>query len=184
MLNVCRKFITVDESHPSSTTVTSKPWIPELKLCHSDKKILLATTGWLNDQIINAAQQLLRKQFPLLSGLQNVTLGLVMSFEIPGKEFIQILHSPVNHWVTVSTIGIEESNQIILFDSKYVTLTTLLNAQIACLLNTIGDKIEVNIVDVQSQVGLEFVQNNNYDFFLNRLGAVTVAYMLLLLLLR
>ena len=37
------------------------------------------------------------------------------------KEFIQILHTGNNHWVTISTIGAEPSEAFI-YDSKYVYL--------------------------------------------------------------
>ena len=112
---------------------------------------MLSPTGWLNDRIINAAQTLLKNQFPELSGFQDVGLGQVMNFIIEFGEFIQILHSSLNHWVTISTL-MQDLN-IRLYDSLYSGgIPRLLQAQIACLISTEHDDINVNVVDVQSQV--------------------------------
>ncbi len=46
-------------------------WLPELKLSQSDKEVLLCPTGWLTDNIMNAAQHLLQNKFPNLEGLQD-----------------------------------------------------------------------------------------------------------------
>lgn len=147
-----RKPVIIADSTPQKQHVSRKqcPWIPELKLDHSDKETLLSSTGWLNGNIINGAQELLKKQFPHLSGLQDVELGLVVNFQIPGCEFVQILHSAPNHWVTVSTIGVEDQGGVILlFDSKYTTVSASVKSQVAALLCTAGDKI---IMNVQNQV--------------------------------
>lgn len=125
-------------------------WIEHLGLNEFDKENLLHPTGWLTDNIMNAAQQLLRKQFPDLLGLQSVILGQTMSFKIQSGEFLQILHS-VNHWVTVSTLSSENSS-IKLYDSHYTGIPSLLEAQIATLLCTDRDQVEVEIQNVQSQV--------------------------------
>ena len=79
-------------------------WIANLNLDEMDKESLLSPIGWLNDNLINAAQKLLSIQFPNVRGLQDVALGNVMGFAMHDSEFIQILHSPPDHWVTVSTI--------------------------------------------------------------------------------
>ena len=152
-----RKSITIRDGQYTSARQKIL-WLPELKLDESDKEALLAPTGWLSGNLINAAQELLKKQFSNLSaGLQGVELGLVMNFKIPGCEFLQILHSPPNHWVTVSTIGIQDTSTIILFDSKYKTVPTSLQAQIAALLRTDCDKIVVRVMNVQNQVCVYFV---------------------------
>ena len=116
----------------------------------ADRENLLSPAGWLNDNVINAAQQLLSKQFPDLAGLQSTGLGLTMAFTVQDGEFLQILHS-VNHWVTISTIGVQHP-KINLYDSHYTGLPTILQAQISSLLCTESDTIEVDIKDVQTQV--------------------------------
>ena len=48
--------IDVDVYSPINLKVDQpKQWIPELNLFYSDKEILLTTSEWLNDTIINAA---------------------------------------------------------------------------------------------------------------------------------
>eukprot|EP00731_Ephydatia_muelleri_P006324 Em0003g572a len=45
------------------------------------RDVILSSTGWLDDVIINAAQDLLKEQFEI-SGFQNTTLGCNLSFDI------------------------------------------------------------------------------------------------------
>ena len=54
-------------------------------LSHKDKEILLSQP----DTIVNAAQLLLRQQFPELPGLQDVSLGQTMAFNVCAGEFVQ-----------------------------------------------------------------------------------------------
>ena len=69
------------------------------------REVILSSTGWLDDVIINAAQDLLKEQFEI-SGFQNTTLGCNLSFDILRSEFVQILHNGKNHWLTTSTVGL------------------------------------------------------------------------------
>ncbi len=121
-----------------------KSWIADLKLFESDKKLLLDPVGWLNDSIVNAAQEVLKKQFPALGSLQDVALGVCMNFKIQAGDFIQILHSNY-HWLTIGL-------QYPVFDSLYTSISTTVKAQIANLMSTQNTKIGVNIMDVQTQV--------------------------------
>ncbi len=141
-----------------------------MNLYDSDREILLNPTGWLNDTIMNAAQEMLKKQFPNLSGLQDVALGLVVNFRIPGREFLQILHSPINHWVTVSTIDVQNPNTIKLFDSKFAAVTTSLKTQIAALLCTNNETIQVNVVDSHSQVKYKFCYSS-FNILCTQMGS-------------
>lgn len=149
---MCRKPVIVSDDESQHVSTSKQPWIADLKLDVSDREILLHPVGWLTGEISNAAQKLLKNQFPDLLGLQDVCLGFIVDFEIPGGEFLQILHSP-NHWVTVTTIGCK-TNTIKIFDSKYRTLTFLSQTQIAALLYSPNDSIEVEIMDVQTQVAI------------------------------
>lgn len=121
-----------------------------MKLFEFDKKVLLDPVGWLNDSIINAAQELLQKQFPGLGSLQDVALGVGMNFKIQSGDFVQILHSN-DHWLTVSSIGLQHPN-VQVFDSLYTSISTIVMAQIANLMSTPDSKIGVDIMDVQAQV--------------------------------
>ena len=44
-----------------------------------------------------------------MRGLQNTLLGCTLSFNVIKNEFVQVLHSGGNHWLTVSTIGCKPS---------------------------------------------------------------------------
>ena len=128
-----------------------KKWLSDVNLLEYDKNILLDPVGWINDSIINAAQKLLRRQFPSLNGLQDVALGYVMSFEVQMGEFVQILHSLNNHWLAISNIGLQH-HSIKVFDSLYTNIPMMVKAQIASILCTQEAKVEVDIMDVQTQV--------------------------------
>lgn len=83
-----------------------KSWLTHLKVNTYDKHILTTPGEWLSDSIINAAVTLLKVQYPFLSGLQDVNLGLTNSYNVETGEFIQILHNGSNHWNVASTIGV------------------------------------------------------------------------------
>ena len=126
-------------------------WLPFLNLSHKDKEILLSPTAWISDSIVNAAQQLLREQFPQLPGLQDVSLGVTMAFNIMPGEFLQILHTSRDHWLTISTIGVKHPI-VKIYDSLFNYLPNLAKAQIASLLCSKQDIIEAHIMDVKLQV--------------------------------
>ena len=127
-------------------------WLDPLNLLQKDRDILLSPTGWVTDSIINAAQQLLRQHFPQLPGLQDVSLGQTMAFTIMTGEFVQILHTSRDHWLTISNIGEQHPYKIRVYDSMFNTIPNRAKAQIASLLCCKGDTIEANIAEVQMQV--------------------------------
>ena len=118
-------------------------WLPEFKLRQSDKDILLSSTAWLTDSIINAAQKLLHKANPAVPGFQDVDLGLCRNFNIEPGEFVQILHTGLGHWNTISTIGMSNSD-IQVFDSMYSSSTSTLKSQIATLLCTNENQLNLH----------------------------------------
>ncbi|OCT60408.1 hypothetical protein XELAEV_18046429mg [Xenopus laevis] len=71
-------------------------WIPELNLKQQHKKVLQGTE-WLDDEIIDAAQNLLRKQFNC-DGLQSSLLCQMQFYPVNGPS-VQI-HYDMNHWLT------------------------------------------------------------------------------------
>ena len=56
---------------------------------------------WLNDNLIVAVQNLLKKQSSI-PGFQDTYLGQSMGFKIQWGEFIQILHDGHGHWLMIS----------------------------------------------------------------------------------
>ena len=140
------------ETYQPKHSKSTKVWVPELGLKDSDKQILLDPTGWLNDDIINAAQKLLKKANPVVPGLQSVACGLTMNFVIEDGEFVQILHTTQGHWNTISTIGMKPA-EVQVFDSLYTCIPIMAKAQIANILATDKATIKLYFMDVQMQSG-------------------------------
>ena len=115
-------------------------------------KAVLTNGKWLNDNIVDVSQLLLSQQFPHLNGLQSVTLGRTLAFNIEGDEFVQILHTGKGHWVTISTIGCT-TGEVNVFDSLPPAPTTDMINQIAAILCTPKDTIRVRYIDVPMQEG-------------------------------
>ena len=67
--------------------------------------IIEDVTGWLDTDIIDQAQFLIKQANPNISSLQRTCLGPCNNFEIVTGEFIQILHTGNSNWVCVSSIG-------------------------------------------------------------------------------
>ena len=78
--------------------------------------------------------------------LQNTLLGYSLMYEIMRKEFTQILHNGDNHWVTVSTVGLESSH-ISINDSLHSPLFNFTNA----LLYNDKPFITVQFINVERQ---------------------------------
>lgn len=88
------------------------------KLTNSDYDIINSPSGWLDCNIIQQAQVLLKEQNPLIDGFQRTTLGPARNFDIVNGEFVQILHTGHDHWVCASSIGCQLGT-VNLFDSLY-----------------------------------------------------------------
>ncbi len=72
-----------------------------------DKRILESNIEWLNDNIINGAQVLLKQQFPTLTGFMSPQLSKRKELFTPvlrNTSFIQVLNIGESHWITVSNI--------------------------------------------------------------------------------
>lgn len=95
-----------------------------------ERAVLNSTAGWLNDNIITAAQKLLKIANPDIPGLQEVTWGHCY-------EFVQVLHTGEGHWVTISTIGSTHP----VYNSAYSSVSNLLKMQVASLICTQCPKI-------------------------------------------
>ena len=105
---------------------------------------------WLNDNIINAAQLLMKLDQDLLpvGSLQNPLLGQTLAFDVISDESVQILHSGGNHWITISTVGTKHPT-VKIFDSLYNELPWETKEQIAALLQTKESAITLEFANVQ-----------------------------------
>ena len=104
-----QQVIDVDTYLPKITHEPKKPhpvWIKNtiITLRKSDLEIL-QENQWLNDDIINAAQSLLKHQFRLSSGFQSTACLQALSLDVEQGEFSQIVHNGSDHWLVVSTVG-------------------------------------------------------------------------------
>lgn len=151
------EVICVDSYKPkkiSSKAVQSKkkqPWIDSgiVKLSTADKAVIKSPTGWLTDEIIDAAQNTLHEQFGV-PGFQSVLRGQSCSFNVESEEFIQILHNGKHHWMTISTIGAKHP-EVFAYDSLLCTAPDHLQQQIAALLKTGEKAIDVKFCKVAMQ---------------------------------
>ena len=126
-------------------------WIQDHNLFDSDKKILLSPHSYLNDNLTNAAQKLLKKSFPALPGLQGAQLG-IMAFDIQRGKFIQILHDGRDHWLLISTVGVKHPT-VQVYDSMYQSIGSHTKKQIASLLHTDSSDIKIHMINTQRQTG-------------------------------
>ena len=131
-----KHVIDVDTYKPKATaSLKVQYWIPELKLTVHDKDVLLNPLGWLTDNLINAAQELIRREYQAVPSLQDVTNGRTLSYDGEAGEFVQIVHNQHGHWLTISTIGVNHP-AVSVYDSMYRSVSTQVKAQIAALLHT------------------------------------------------
>ena len=138
-----------------ASTLDEDWWIEELNLLHTEKEIIVSGK-WLSEPIITAGQVILAKQFKHVwngAGFQEVGCSFTMSFNIETCKFIQILHDPAGHWLTISNVETESPNIINVYDSMNSLCSSNVQQQIACLLNTFKSHIFLNFVDVHLQDG-------------------------------
>ena len=77
----------------------------EVKINLSPREVAHLENGeMLNDTHIDAANQMFRKQFPDVRGLQSPLLGQSLSFAVTEPPFVQVLHVDGLHWVTVTGV--------------------------------------------------------------------------------
>eukprot|EP00731_Ephydatia_muelleri_P024390 Em0016g661a len=114
-------------------------WVPGLTT--EDKK-MITSGGWLSDEIVDAGQKLLKSMYPHIQGLQEVALGMVLSYSIAKSEFIQIMNTGKHHWVTVSNINCNDE-EIHVYDCASGSPTSSLLNQIASIVCTPKDIIKL-----------------------------------------
>ena len=96
---------------------------------------------WLSDNVINAAQKLLKSRHSSIGGLQNTLLAKNMQFQIERGRFVQILNVSGSHWITIANVGCVQG-EVAVFDSMgHTDLTQEVKQQIAALILTPTNKI-------------------------------------------
>ncbi|KAL5515133.1 hypothetical protein EMCRGX_G000258 [Ephydatia muelleri] len=133
-------------------------WIKDLSLNYKHKTII-ETNEMLTDEHIQAAQNLLKKQFQHLAGLQSTLLfqnkGFSPALISDGsfQEVVQVLFVPErDHWVTTSY----HEGEVRLYDSKFNhVLSDSLKEQINIIYKeaTQSNVLTVRAMPVQQQTG-------------------------------
>lgn len=127
--------------------------IKGVTLTEHDRSLLVSDNGWLNDNIIHAAENLLQSQFSHVNGLQDPILEKNQSFDIMGERpFVQILHINSNHWITIYSIGGSDPH-IKVYDTLHSSLPAATKKTIADLLHTNQKSFLVEYMNVQEQEG-------------------------------
>ena len=125
-------------------------WITNKKftLLYQDRDILLNPAGWLNASIISAAQIMLKEyratgqvtEFYIIhtytGGLQDPCLGNSMAFKVESGSLVQILYNGHGHWLTITNIGTEGEDKVLVYGNLYPSVSTCINKQIAALLHS------------------------------------------------
>ena len=140
-------------------------WIESLGLFEHDRHVLLSTQ-WLNDNIISAAQELLKLSVPdglEIGGLQSPQCGRHLKFKpvVPREKYIQVLHVDDNHWITVSNIDVGQDTAVadivFVYDSLLSPKMNLKTKKQVCSLARPSSRtITFDIVNVMGQT-------NSYD---------------------
>lgn len=130
-------------------------WKKDLALFTTDKDALMSGE-WLTDKHINAAQSLLRKQFPSQNGLQDtLVLEHTGEYNSQSEDFVQVLHVSGNHWVCASNLFAPEGC-VDVYDSMpaYSYKCASLEQQLAVILKCKEpSSFSVRHINVQRQVG-------------------------------
>ena len=126
-------LVHIDLTASTTSNNAIKSWIPELGL-HPEDKVCLTKGKWLTDNIINAAQRLLKTTHFHIGGLHDTLLGETLSFEIQHGEFVQILNVSQSHWITVSNVGCEKGVVNIYDSIPSCYVPTRMKEQIAAIL--------------------------------------------------
>ena len=105
----------------------------------------------LTDMHINAAQDVLSRQFPDILGLQDTLLGIKLqsSGESVGGGYVQIIHDGPLHWLTASNLFCHD-NCVDIFDS----LSTSVSIQAASLMMSQKHTITINMINCHRQKGV------------------------------
>ena len=100
-----KRKVDVDLTRTSPASVAKREvWIAFQNglVLYNEHRRIISDGEWLSDLHINAAQTLLKQQFPHVPGLQDPTLAEMQTFDAQSGEFVQVLHTAGCHWVAVA----------------------------------------------------------------------------------
>ena len=152
--NTSVNLIDIDSDDDKLPTKQPSSWlvIGRITLFEPDKDILLGT-DWLNSSHLAAVQYLLKSQFPAIAGLQDTLAQDMGTLAKLPLGAVQVLYVDKNHWQVVSNIGCTSSDMILVYDSKYSTISNTTKQLIAQLLKTSKKSYTIQIANVTKQSG-------------------------------
>ena len=118
----------------------------------TDKFVLQSSTQWINDNIINVAQTMIKRNVPSINGFQHTQLGKKLQFKIIDSKspFIQILHVSGNHWVVVSNINCSK-DVINIYDSLNTHVNKATLYQLFTFFKPQTRLVKLGLVNIQKQ---------------------------------
>ena len=158
--NPYRKSVT-PVTKDSSRDVAGPVWlrVGNTTLKDEEKSILYLPNEWLNDRIVDAVQEILKRQFPHIWSLDTCLKASNLTFKRARGNFIQIVNrDPLkggSHWLTLSTMKLKSANEIKIFDSAFTSMS-FPTQQVVCQLlrdgpPKRGDKILLKFMDCAYQ---------------------------------
>ena len=136
-----------DEDGAATSIWLSDP-ISHIELTQKDWSTL-TMDDYLNDNHINLAQEVLRRQFKNLSGFQSTLRLTKLKEPLPAIGAIQVLHSRGNHWIVATTVGCS-AGEVIVFDSLYSSVD---EATLNLFKQLFGVHIKVKLERCPKQIG-------------------------------
>ena len=114
---------------------------PNCSLGYSDMKDI-SDSRMLSDNVVNAFQKMMEKQFPEANGLQDPILG---------QTFVQVLHDGKLHWIAISTYECNEG-EVCYIDSLFKgKIAVHTKQQICAILNCDLKHVKIKVLSVQQQ---------------------------------
>ena len=123
----------------------SQAWLPNLDLGTKEKDIIV-NGQWLNDKVIQAAQTILRQQFPNVGGLQSSVLVESGMGDVMRENSVQIMHKN-SHWFCISTN--DDKSRVCVYDSLYTSVPTSTSDIILSLIRSSADVVWFKLMKMQ-----------------------------------
>ena len=128
----------------------SSSWVAGLKLVQGDKQSL-EKGDWLDDRVMNSAQQLLKRQFPSIDGFHSTLLVSANQAPILKGGAIQLLFVASNHWLCA--VVSEDKSEIKIYDSLYSTAKISVMDKLIDLIHSNYEKVTFNFMNTHQQSG-------------------------------
>ncbi len=127
---------------------TQNVWLKLKGICLTkmDKDIIVSGKE-LTDKHINFSQEIIKMQFPHVSGLHSTLFLATYPHPPVTSAHIQIVHARGNHWVAVTNIGC--ASKVLVFDSLYSSV----DKETLKLVTTIFGRVDIEMGVFSQQYG-------------------------------